>query len=139
MRLRFLGCATLLLAGAMLWFNISETGGVSMAEEKGDAKKLAHNVFFTLKEDTPQNRQRLVDACYKYLKDHPGVVYFGAGTLVEELDRPVNDRAFQVGLHVVFDSRQSHDRYQTAETHLKFIEENKSTWEKVRVFDTYVR
>jgi hypothetical protein len=37
----------------------------------------------------------------------------------------------------VFQSKHFHDVYQTAETHLKFIEENKPTWDKVRVFDTY--
>ena len=98
---------------------------------------LVHNVFFTLKEGTPQNIQKLIDACFHYLKDHPGVVYFGAGPLVAELERPVNDRDFHVALCVVFRSKQDHDVYQTAPAHLKFIEENKPTWDKVRVFDNY--
>ena len=110
-----------------------------MADESKTGTKLAHNVFFTLKDDTPRNREALVNACYKYLKDHPGVVYFAAGTLVEELNRPVNDREFHVGLHVVFDGKPAHDVYQTAELHQKFIDENKETWAKVRVFDTWVR
>ena len=59
-----------------------------------------------------------------------------AGRLAEGLDRPVNDRDFHVGLHVIFDSRASHDVYQTAETHLQFIAENKESWKQVRVFDT---
>lgn len=98
---------------------------------------LVHNVFFTLKEGTPANIQKLTDACFKYLKNHPGVVYFGAGPLVAELQRPVNDRDFHVALLVVFKSKQDHDTYQTAPDHLKFIEENKPTWDKVRVFDNY--
>ena len=100
-------------------------------------KKLVHNVYFSLKDGTPANIQKLVDACFKYLKNHPGVVYFGAGTLVDDLARPVNVRDFHVGLHVVFQSRHDHDVYQTAPDHLKFIEENKPTWDQVRVFDTY--
>ena len=98
---------------------------------------LVHNVFFTLKEGTAENIQKLTDACFKYLKDHPGVVYFAAGPLVSELERPVNVRDFHVGLLVVFKTRHDHDVYQTAPLHLKFIEENKPTWDKVRVFDTY--
>jgi hypothetical protein len=98
---------------------------------------VVHNVYFTLKEGTVENINKLIDACFKYLNNHPGVVYFGAGPLVSELDRPVNVRDFHVGLHVVFQSKHFHDVYQTAETHLKFIEENKPTWDKVRVFDTY--
>ena len=98
---------------------------------------LVHNVFFTLKEGTAENTQKLTDACFKYLKDHPGVLFFAAGPLVPDLARPVNVRDFHVGLLVVFKSRHDHDVYQTAPTHLKFIEENKPTWEKVQVFDTY--
>jgi stress responsive alpha/beta barrel protein len=111
-------------------------GVFSMAD---DAKQpmLIHNVYFTLKEGTAENTQKLTDACFKYLKDHPGVVFFAAGPLVPELDRPVNVRDFHVGLHVIFKNKQAHDDYQVAPQHLQFIEENKPTWDKVRVFDTY--
>ena len=100
-------------------------------------QRLVHSVYFTLKEGTAANIQNLTDACFKYLKDHPGVVYFGAGPLVPELARPVNDRDFHVALLVVFNSKHDHDVYQTAPDHLKFIEENKPNWDKVRVFDSY--
>ncbi len=100
--------------------------------------QLAHIVYFTLKERTPANTQALVNACKKYLSDHPGTVYFGVGTLVPDLDRPVNVRDFDVALHVVFDSRAAHDAYQQAPRHLQFIEENKPTWAQVRVFDADV-
>lgn len=100
---------------------------------------LAHNVFFTLKDDSDVARADLVEACHKYLKDHPGVVFFAAGSLAEDMDREVNDRDFHVGLHVVFKSQEYQDRYQVAEKHLQFIEENKDNWAKVRVFDSVVR
>lgn len=100
--------------------------------------QLAHMVYFTLKERTPANIQALVAACKKYLTDHPGTVYFGVGTLVPDLDRPVNVRDFDVALHVVFDSRAAHDAYQQAPRHLQFIEENKPTWAQVRVYDADV-
>lgn len=98
---------------------------------------LSHDVYFTLNDTSEGAIQKLVDACHQYLKDHPGVVFFAAGTLVKELQRPVNDQEFQVALHVVFDTKESHDVYQTAEDHLKFIEENKGNWKQVRVFDSY--
>ncbi|MBA4029458.1 MAG: stress responsive protein [Planctomyces sp.] len=98
---------------------------------------LVHVVYFELHEPTPENTQKLVAACHKYLKDHPGVVYFAAGGLVEELDRPVNQRDFQVALCVAFDSKANHDIYQTAPLHLEFIAENKPTWKRVRVFDSW--
>jgi len=96
---------------------------------------LVHNVYFSLKDPTPAAAQRLLDACRKYLADHSGVVYFGCGTPCD-LDRPVNDRNFEVGLHIVFSDRAAHDRYQQLPQHLQFIAENKDTWRQVRVFDS---
>lgn len=97
---------------------------------------LAHNVYFTLNDSSQEACQHLVNECNQYLKDHPGVEYFAAGVLVEDLNRPVNDQDFHVGLHVIFKDRASHDQYQEAPDHLKFIENNKPTWKQVRVFDS---
>jgi len=65
-------------------------------------------------------------------------VAFAAGVLAEDLSREVNDRNFDVSLHVVFENKAAHDKYQTHPRHLKFIEENKENWDKVRVFDSYL-
>lgn len=111
--------------------------GAVAAQPDEAAKMLCHNVFFSLKNDTPEGRDKLVAACKKYLVKHPGVVFFSVGT-PSDLNRPVNDRDFSVGLLVVFADRAAHDTYQTAADHLKFIEENKETWAKVRVFDADV-
>ncbi len=97
---------------------------------------LAHIVYFTLADSSAQKIQELVSACHKYLSNHPGTVYFSVGTLNPDLSRPVNDRDYHVALHVVFDSRDAHDAYQIASRHIQFIEENKSNWAKVRVFDS---
>ncbi|AMV30616.1 Stress responsive A/B Barrel Domain protein [Pirellula sp. SH-Sr6A] len=98
--------------------------------------QLAHMVYFTLNDPTDANVQQLVDACKKYLDDHPGVVYFSVGTLNNDLARPVNDHGYQVALNVVFASREAHDQYQVAERHLQFIAEQKPNWKQVRVFDS---
>jgi len=105
------------------------------AAPQGSASMLAHNVYFTLHEPTEANIQRMVAACHKYLAKHPGTVLYCAGTL-SELDRPVNDRDWHVGLHLIFKDRAAHDAYQDHPEHLKFIEENKALWKQVRVFDT---
>ena len=99
---------------------------------------LAHNVFFTLKDKSPEAIQTLVDSGKEFLSDHPGTVFFAMGSLNTELDRPVNDRQFEVALHVIFDSRESHDLYQVHQRHTDFIEANKENWEQVRVFDSDV-
>ena len=99
---------------------------------------LAHNVFFTLKDSSADAKQALVSACHKYLSGHDGVVFYSAGGLVKDLTRDVNDRDFDVALHVIFKDRKSHDDYQKHERHLAFIEENRANWAQVRVFDSYV-
>ena len=99
---------------------------------------LSHSVYFTLNDNSPAAIQRLVAACKTGLSDHPGTIFFAAGTLADEFQRPVNDRAFDVALHVVFTDRAAHDAYQQAPRHLKFIEESKANWKQVRVFDAWV-
>jgi hypothetical protein len=99
---------------------------------------LSHSVFFSLHDHSPAAVDRLVAACKTHLNGHPGTVFFAAGMLAGEYQRPVNDRAFDVALHVVFTDRASHDAYQQAPRHLTFIEENKANWKQVRVFDALV-
>ena len=45
------------------------------------------------------------------------------------------DLQFDVGLHLIFQKRAAHDAYQEAPLHQQFIDENKDSWKKVRVFD----
>jgi heme-degrading monooxygenase HmoA len=99
---------------------------------------LAHSVFFSLHDRSESAVQKMVGTCKQYLTDHPGILYFACGTPNRELTRPVNDRDFDVALHIVFDSLQSHDAYQEAPSHQQFIAENKPNWKLVRVFDADV-
>lgn len=101
-----------------------------------DPLPLAHIVFFTQKD--PATAAALVEGCRHYLAEHPGTVYFSAGQRAPEFTREVNDAAFHVALHVVFESKEAHDAYQTDPRHLEFIEKFKPTWAQVRVFDSYV-
>ena len=77
-------------------------------------------------------------ACHQYLNVQPGIAFFAAGTLCEDLARPVNDRDWHVALHLVFTDKAAHDAYQDDPTHLRFIAEQKAHWAQVRVFDSYV-
>lgn len=99
---------------------------------------LAHNVYFSLKDSSEGAKNRLVAACQKFLKAHPGEVFFAAGTLVDENKREVNDRNFDVALHIVFRTKADYDKYAVADRHKTFIAENEANWAKVRVFDSYV-
>ncbi len=101
--------------------------------------QLAHIVYFKLKDSSPASREKLVAACQKYLSGHEGTVYFSVGVLAEEFQRDVNDRDFDVALNLVFENKAAHDKYQEHPRHTKFIEENRDTWAKVRVFDSYIK
>jgi hypothetical protein len=99
---------------------------------------LAHNVYFKLCDNSPAQCQKLIAACKKHLTDHPGTVFFACGTLSKELDRPVNDRDFDVALHIIFENQALHDQYQEHLRHHDFINEYRANWKKVRVFDSVV-
>lgn len=103
-----------------------------------DDKAIGHMVYFKLKDSSPAAREKLVAACQKYLEKHDGVVFFAAGVVAHEFKREVNDRDWDVALHLVFANKAAHDKYQDHPEHLKFIEENKDNWSKVRVFDSAV-
>jgi len=107
-------------------------------ESEAATGQLAHTVYFTLTDASSERIEELISACQHFLSEHPGTEYFAVGTLVADLQRPVNDGDYHVSLHVHFQDRASHDQYQQDPRHLQFIEENKSNWSQVRVFDSYL-
>jgi hypothetical protein len=99
---------------------------------------LAHNVYFSLHDKSPEARAKLIQSAKTHLTGHAGLDFFAVGELATELNRPVNDLDFDVALHLVFSDQAHHDLYQDAPRHHKFIEESKAGWAKVRVFDSIV-
>ena len=99
--------------------------------------KFGHMVYFTLNDKSEEAKQALIAGCDEFLTDHPGTVFYSSG-LLADTTRDVNDREFDVALHLVFESRAAHDAYQVAPRHDEFIAKFKSNWAKVRVFDSDV-
>jgi hypothetical protein len=125
--------AVVLLVGYAVLHGVHTSG----AQAK-DGTMLSHDVYFSLKDTSPEAKKKLVAACKKYLSGHEGEVFFAAGVLAESLKREVNDTQFDVALHIVFKDIAAHDKYQDAKRHHQFIDENKDNWKKVRVFDSVV-
>jgi hypothetical protein len=125
-----------LLAAAAVAMTVSPGRPATGAAAEGP--QLAHMVYFKLKDTSGAARAKFVAACKLYLSGHEGTVSFATGTLARELKRDVNDQNFDVSLHIVFASKADHDRYQDHPRHVRFIEENRENWEKVRVFDSYL-
>jgi quinol monooxygenase YgiN len=122
-----------LLALAVLAFSLPDPARAAEAP-----RALAHDVYFTLRDAGPEARQKLVDACRKHLTGHAGTVFFAAGVRAPEMAREVNDRSYDVSLHVYFRDQAAHDAYQEHPRHTQFIAEMKANWASVRVFDSWV-
>ena len=102
--------------------------------------KLAHMVFFALKDHSKESRDRFIASCEKYLADHEGAVYFSVGTIAEDPDvqEPVSVKDFDVALHVVFENKAAKAKYLKSERHQKFVDENRASFAGVRVFDSFL-
>jgi len=71
----------------------------------------------------------------KILKSIPGIQQFHAGKMVSS-HRPVVDQSYQVGLNILFSSKEAERAYQTHPTHLEFVEKYaKPLAKKVVVYD----
>ncbi len=112
-------------------------GAVARPAVKADPQ-LAHMVFFTLKTQTPEAREKFVASCQKWLAGHEGVDYFSVGTRAEDVVEGPSVKDFDVALHIVFKEKGARDKYLVHERHVKFVEENRADFAKVRVFDTYI-
>jgi hypothetical protein len=123
----------LILVGALVW-----SAAVSVVHAQAVEPMLSHSVYFKLKDRSDESKQKLVEACRKYLTGHPGTVWFATGVRAEEFDREVNDRDYDVALYLVFANKAAHDKYQDAPRHDQFIEEQRHNWASVRVFDSWI-
>jgi hypothetical protein len=130
----------LLIVGSLCLAVLCVGGAVSTSDGGEPAgKAFAHDVYFQLKDSTPETRAVLVDACKKYLSGHSGTVFFAAGTRAREATRDVNDRQFDVSLHIYFEDEAAHAAYQEHPRHKEFIEKMNANWKGVRVFDSWVK
>src|SRR5262245_21243199 len=125
-------CAVALILAAGVW--MSAPGGAAPAKDA----MIGHMVYFQLNDNSPAAVAKMVAACDKHLKGHTGEVFYASGSLAKEMNRPVNDRDWDVALHLVFKSKADLDKYAEAPRHLQSIDENKAAWKKVRVFDSLI-
>jgi quinol monooxygenase YgiN len=121
------------LAVAVLGFSLP---GAAPAADA--SRVLAHAVYFTLRDASPEAKRKLVEACRRHLTAHEGTVFFATGTRADEMARDVNDQGYDVSLHVYFRDKAAHDAYQDHPRHKQFIAEMNANWKSVRVFDSWV-
>lgn len=119
------------LAAAIAW------QGVAKSDDAKTQKNLSHNIYFQLSDPSPENKQKLIDACNKYLAPHPGVLYFATGTICEEKGA-FADRDYDVVLVMTFKDRKALGAYARTPEHARFITETTPLFKKVRIFDADV-
>ena len=124
---------SVLVIGGLAVYSVTNSAAAPAKEPM-----IGHMVYFQLNDNSDDTVKKMVAACDKYLKGHPGEVFYAAGTLAKEMNRSVNDRDWDVALHLVFKTKADLDKYAEAPRHLQFIEENKAGWKKVRVFDSLI-
>jgi hypothetical protein len=124
-----------LLSLAVAALGLAPPGPVPAADA---ARALAHDVYFTLQDASPEAKRKLVEACRRHLTGHEGTVFFAAGVRADEMAREVNDKGYDVSLHVYFRDKAAHDTYQDHPRHKEFIAEMSANWKAVRVFDSWV-
>jgi len=88
---------------------------------------LSHDVYFTLKDDSPQAREALVAALQEIPLRASRRCLVRSGPLVEEHQRDVNDVISMLPLHIVFKDKASHDKYQAAEAHTSLLKSSRRT------------
>ena len=96
-----------------------------------------HCVHFWLRDGVSDEEKQSVIEGVRALSQSPNMksarVAIPAGT-----DREVVDNSYDIQLLAIFDNKESHDRYQSAddEVHQNFIANFKSYWTKVVIYDS---
>ena len=107
-------------------------------KSEAPAKLLGHNIFFSLKEPTDENKAKLIEACKARLSQHPGIVFFAVGTRDERLNGGFNDKNYDVALHMIFTGREALGSYARTQDHQQFVGESTPLLKNVRIFDSAV-
>jgi hypothetical protein len=95
---------------------------------------IAHHVLFWLKADTPDEQKQAFRAGLQTLEQISTVKSFHIGT-PSVIERSVVDRSYTFSLLLFFDSLEAHDAYQVDELHKTFLENFRSLFEKVIIYD----
>ena len=95
----------------------------------------SHVVIFFTDPKKPAAADDLIAGAKKYLTGVPGILHFHVGKMVPS-PRPVVDSSYQVGLNVVFSSKQAREEYRAHPLHKHFEEEVlKQSYQRCVVYD----
>jgi hypothetical protein len=108
---------------------------IIMEESKGKKNnQFIHHVFFYLKNNTKENRDKLIEGLKKLSRVKEIKSYHIGVPAPAERGVIVSD--YSLSWTLFFANVEAEKRYQVDPVHLKFIEECQHSWEKVAVYDT---
>lgn len=96
---------------------------------------LIHSVYFWFKPATSAAVRASFEAGLRRLCTIPEVVSAHIGEPEATPERPVIDNGYDWALILTFADVAAHNRYQEHPTHDAFVEEFRSSWDMVRVYD----
>lgn len=98
-----------------------------------------HMVYFYARPNgKPEDAQKTIEGCRKYLAKIPGVIRLEVGTPAGT-PRSVVDNTYSVALMVELPDAAAHDIYQEHPLHKDFIAECSSAWDHVQIYDTTIQ
>lgn len=96
---------------------------------------LVHTVYFWLKPELTAQQRADFRKGVESLAGIKAVDRIYVGTPAATTKRPIIDDSYAVALTVLCKDLAAHDAYQVDPIHLKFIENFKTFWSKVQIYD----
>lgn len=96
---------------------------------------LTHHVLFWLKADTSEEQKQSFRKGLESLEKVETIKSIFIGTPAP-IERPVVDTTYTFSLLTIFEDLAGHNVYQVHPVHLAFLEEFKSLFEKVVIYDS---
>jgi hypothetical protein len=97
-----------------------------------------HNVYFKLKSDLNTEQRRAFQQGLRDLIEKIEFVLSGEIAIPAPIDREVVVKDYDFALLVLFGDKADHDAYQVHAVHKAFLEQFRSYWEKVTIYDSIV-
>lgn len=97
-----------------------------------------HIVFFWMKEEISAEQKKQFEAGMEALGKVSTISSYKWGTVAES-DRDVVDDTYDYSWIVYFKDKAGEEAYQTDSIHLNFIEQYEALWDKVVVYDTFLK
>lgn len=101
-------------------------------------QSMFHDLYFSLKDKSPENIKKFTDICVEYLAGHPGIQQFSTGGLTD-IKRNVSVRNFDVAVSIIYESKKAYDDYLTSKKHEDFFPATAGMIDNTYIFDSYIK